>query len=304
MSDYGEIFDSAFVGAPGDKILLPLLGYPAERDAIFIALVTAEYFGSSVHVFHLENKSTRSETYFHEQIEWLKEQAKAYNVELTITIKEANDKTKPESAILAEIHEIAPKLTIMMSRKKGLFQRLSGGSIAERIARKSPHSVIIIRSPIKDWVTYGSQIDPRKIVVPIGTNMPCEVCATQIAIAIANAGAQRDAQITLLHVIIVPETVPIITEDDEMLIQEEKKFVKLAGRYSTMLLFPMNTRVVVGRDIGRSVSRFVNKEHADLVVMGVPYLPRRILGLYGTDTKEISYKSKCPVVMLFHKNIP
>jgi nucleotide-binding universal stress UspA family protein len=302
MSDISVSFDSAFVGAPGDKILLPLLGYPAERDAMFIALVTAEYFGSSLHVFHLANKSVKTETYFLEQLEWLKEQAKTYNVELNIVIKEANGKV--ESAILTEIHEVAPKLTIMMSRKKGLFQRLSGGSIAERIARKSPHSVIIIRSPIKDWITYGTKIDPRKIVVPIGTNMPCEVCATQIAIAIANAGAQRDAQITLLHVIVVPETVPIITEDDEMLFQEEKRFVKLAGQYSTMLLFPMNTRVVVGRDIGRSVRQFVNKEHADLVVMGVPYLPRRVLGLYGTDTKEISYNSKCPVLMLFYKNIP
>ncbi|HUU87623.1 MAG TPA: universal stress protein [Candidatus Glassbacteria bacterium] len=302
MSDISVSFDSAFVGAPGDKILLPLLGYPAERDAMFIALVTAEYFGSSLHVFHLANKSIKTETYFHEQLEWLKEEAKTYNVELDIVIKEANGKV--ESAILTEIHEVAPKLTIMMTRKKGLFQRLSGGSIAERIARKSPHSVIIIRSPIKDWITYGTKIDPRKIVVPIGTNMPCEVCATQIAIAIANAGAQRDAQITLLHVIVVPETVPIITEDDEMLIQEEKRFVKLAGQYSTMLLFPMNTQVVVGRDIGRSVRQFVNKEHADLVVMGVPYLPRRVLGLYGTDTKEISYNSKCPVLMLFHKNIP
>jgi nucleotide-binding universal stress UspA family protein len=302
MTDFNDNFDSAFVGAPGDKILLPLLGYPAERDAIFVALVTAEYFGSSLHVFHLANKA-KLEPYFHEQLEWLKEEAKKFKVELTITIKEANGKSSAESAILTEINEIAPKLTIMMARKKGLLQRLSGGSIAERIARKSPHSVIIIRSPIKDWITYGSTIDPRKIVVPIGINTPCEVCATQIAIAIANAGAHKDAQITLLHVIVVPETVPIITDDDQMLIQEEKRFVKLAGQYSTMLLFPMNTRVVVGRDVGRSVSQFVNKEHADLVVMGVPYLPRRILGLYGTDTKEIFHKSQCPVVMLFHKNI-
>ena len=303
MTDISEIFDSAFVGAPGDKILLPIMGYPAERDAMFIALVTAEYFGSSIHVFHLTSKSAKTEAFFYEKLEWLKEQAKIYKVELTIVIKEANDgKIKPEAAILEEIHEVAPKLTIMMSRRKVFFQRLSG-SIAERIARKSPHSVIIIRSPIKDWITYGTKIDPRKIVVPIGTNLPCEVCATQIAIAIANAGTHKDAQITLLHVIVVPETVPIITEDDEMILQEEKRFIKLAGQYSTMLLFPMNTRVVIGRDIGRSVSRFVNKEHADLVVMGVPYLPRRLLGLYGTDTKEIYHKSKCPVVMLFHKDI-
>jgi hypothetical protein len=144
-------------------------------------------------------------------------------------------------------------------------------------------------------------MEPKKIVVPIGSNNPCEVSAVQIAIAIANAGKSRDADITLLHVITVPETVPIIPDDDKLVLQEEKEFVKQAGMYSTMLLWPMKTKVIIGRDVGRSVSHYLNRENADLSIMGVPYVPRRLFGLYGTDTNEIYHKSRCPVVVIFHK---
>ena len=217
-----------------------------------------------------------------------------------IVLAEQTFHSSLHKVILREIHKFNPNLTIMMSRRKGIFQKLRG-SIAERVARDSPTSVVIIRSPIKDWTTYGDHLEPRKIIIPIGTDSPCELFATQLAIALANAGKARDAEITLLHVLVVPETVPLDTTNDEML-KEEHKFIKQAGKFSTLLLFPMKSKVIVGRDIGRSVSHYVNKVHADLVVMGVPYLPRKILGLYGTDTNEIYHKSKCPVVMLFRRS--
>jgi nucleotide-binding universal stress UspA family protein len=301
ISDIDEALDAALVGSPGDIIFLPLMGYPAERDAMFIALVIAEYFGSNLHVFHLASNSSRSEEFFLEQIEWLQKEASKMNVQLEIKI-EQNNKIKAARAILDRICELSPKLTVMMSRRKGLLQKLTG-SIAERVARKSPYSVVVIRSPVKDWVSYGSYKDPKKIVVPIGENTPSEISAVQLAIAIANAGKSEDAKIILLHVITIPETVPIITEDDKLFIQEEKNFIKHAGKYSTLLLFPMSPRVIIGRDIGRSVSRYVNKEQADLLVMGVPYLPRKVLGLWGTDTGEIFNNSECSVVSLFLKDI-
>ncbi len=292
--------DSGLFSAPGDTIFLPLMGYPSERDAMFIALVTAEYFGTNLHVFHIANKSKRSEEFFLKEIEWLKEKSQELNVKLEIDIKDHNPRSRPDNVIIKEIRALSPKLVIMMSRRKGLFQRFAG-SIAERVARRSRVSVMIIRSPIKDWVTYGSHVSPRKIVVPIGSNNPCEVSAVQIAIAIANAGETRDADITLLHVITVPETVPIISDDDRLIIQEEKDFVKQAGMYSTMLLWPMKTKAIIGRDVGRSVSYYLNKENADLSIMGVPYVPRRFFGLFGTDTNIIYQKSKCPVLVIFHK---
>ena len=300
MSNMDDIFDSAFVGAPGDKILLPLMGYPSERDAIFIALVTAEYFGSDLIVLHVESKSETTESYFDEQLSWLKERAEKMNISVDIILAEQTFHSSLHKVILREINKHNPNLTIMMSRRKGIFQKLRG-SIAERVARDSPTSVVIIRSPIKDWTTYGDHISPRKIIIPIGTDSPCELFATQLAIALANAGKSRDAEITLLHVLVVPETVPLDTTNDEMM-KEEHKFIKQAGKFSTLLLFPMKSKVIVGRDIGRSVSHYVNKVHADLVVMGVPYLPRKILGLYGTDTNEIFLTSKCPVVMLFRRS--
>jgi len=298
----GEIsLDSGLFSAPGDKILLPLMGYPSEQDAMFIALVTAEYFGANLHVFHIANKSKRSEEFFQKAIDWLQKKSQEQNVKLEINIKEYNPSIRPHNAILKEIQTLTPRLVLMMSRRKGLFQRFAG-SIAERVARRSQSSVMIIRSPIKDWITDVALFEPRKIVVPIGSNNPCEVSAVQIAIALANAGKSRDADITLLHVITVPETVPIIPDDDGLVFQEEKDFVKQAGMYSTMLLWPMKTKVIIGRDVGRSVSHYLNKENADLSIMGVPYVPRRLFGLFGTDTNEIYQKSKCPVVVIFHKD--
>jgi hypothetical protein len=205
-----------------------------------------------------------------------------------------------DDAIIEEIKLLAPRLTIMMSRKRIFFQRLAG-SIAERVARKSPYSVMIIRSHQRKWVVDEQHVELKKIVVPMGTNQRCEISAVQVAIALANAGKSRDADITLLHVIIVPETVPIIADDDKILIQEEKNFVKQAGMLSTMLLFPMNTKVVVGRDIGRSISHYLNKEEVDLALIAVEFVPRRFFGLFGTDTNEIYNKSKCPVAVIFHK---
>lgn len=292
--------DAGLFGGPGDKILLPLMGYPSERDAIFVALTAAEYFGINLYILHITSKSSKIEDYFLNEINNIKRRAAKLKVNLEINILEHPKWYAPDSVILNEITTLAPKLTIMMSRRKGLFQRLSG-SIAERVARKSPHSVMIIRSPIKDWVTYGSQISPRKIIVPIGGRTNCETSAVQLAIAIANAGESQDADITLLHSIIVPETVPILDTDNKMFHAEEKKFIKLAGTYSTMLMFPMKTKVIVGRDIGRSVSQYINKVQADLAIMGVHYVPRKFFGLFGTDTNEIYNNSECPVMVIFHK---
>ena len=293
-----KILDSGLFSTPGDKILLPLMGSPSERDAMFLALVTAEYFGADLYVLHITRQTTKTEEYFLEEINWLKQKSKELNVKLEITIKES--KQRIDDAIVEEIKLLAPRLTIMMSRKRIFFQRLAG-SIAERVARKSPYSVMIIRSQKGTWTADESPVELKKIIVPMGTNQRCEVSAVQIAIALANAGLSRDADVTLLHVIIVPETVPIISGDDKIIIQEEKKFVKLAGMLSTMLLFPMNTKVVIGRDIGRSVSHYLNKEEADLAILAVEYVPRRFFGLFGTDTNEIYNKSECPVAVIFHK---
>lgn len=301
MTSPTEAFDSGSIVGPGDTILLPLMGYPSERDAAFIALVVAEYFGSNLAVFHIYSGSEKTENVFHDHMNWIQEEAKKMGVPLDIVVKNNSLKQPVHKCILSHIEELCPKLTVMMRRKKGLFHQLFG-SIAERVARKSPYSVMIVRSPIKDWVARP-HLNPMDIVVPIGSSTPSEIAAAQIAIAIANAGSSRDATITLLHVIVVPETVPIIPEEDEMLIQEEKEFIKKAGEYGVMMLFPMDTRVIVGRDIGRSVRQYVNNEQADLIVMGVPYLPRKIFGLYGTDTSEIFNNSNCPVVMLFDKGL-
>jgi nucleotide-binding universal stress UspA family protein len=293
-----KILDSGLFSTPGDKILLPLMGSPSERDAMFLALVTAEYFGADLYVLHITRQTKKTEEYFLEEIKWLKKKSKELNVKLEITIKES--KLRIDDAIIEEIKLLAPRLTIMMSRKRIFFQRLAG-SIAERVARKSPYSVMIIRSHQRKWVVDEQHVELKKIVVPMGTNQRCEISAVQVAIALANAGKSRDADITLLHVIIVPETVPIIADDDKILIQEEKNFVKQAGMLSTMLLFPMNTKVVVGRDIGRSISHYLNKEEVDLALIAVEFVPRRFFGLFGTDTNEIYNKSKCPVAVIFHK---
>ena len=297
MSD-DNILDSGLFSTPGDKILLPLMGYPSEHDAMFLALVTAEYFGANLHVLHITRQSQKTEEYLLQELKWLRKKSKELNVNLEITIKES--KLNAADAILKEITTLAPRLTIMMSRKKIFFQRLAG-SIAERIARKSPYSIMIIKSHQKTWVVDEQHVELKKIVVPMGNNQRCEVSAVQIAIALANAGKSRDADITLLHVIIVPETVPILANDDKILINEEKNFVKQAGMLSTMLLFPMNTKVIVGRDIGRSISHYLNKEEVDLAIIAVEYIPRRLFGLFGTDTNEIYHKSKCPVAVIFHK---
>ncbi|NHJ83964.1 MAG: universal stress protein [Asgard group archaeon] len=300
MGFHDHILDSGLFSSPGDLILLPLRGFPSERDAMFLALVTAEYFGCSLRVVHVTNKSDKIEDFFLKEIDWLRNKSEEMRVQLDVFIKDSSKSF--DNAILEEINTLAPKLTIIMSRQKSFFQRLSV-SFSERIARRSRHSVMVIRSPLKDWVTYGSHVSPRKIVVPIGFGTPNEMAAVQIAIAIANAGEKMDAEIILLHAIIIPETVPIMPEDDKMIINEEKNFVKLAGMLSTLLLFPMKTKVVVGRDVGRSVSSFLNKEHADLAILGVPYLPKRFFGLFGTDTNEIYNKSGCPIAAIFLKDI-
>ena len=303
MSGKYPSIDSGLFSSPGDIILLPLMGYPAERDAIFLALVTADCFGANLKVLHFVNKSSRTENYFFEkQLVWLNEEAKKLQVPVETIIKEPLRNVPLKHAIVDEIKALAPKLTVMMSRRKGLLQRFTG-SIAEHVARASPYSVMIIRSPVRDWVTYSSRFSPRKIIVPMGRPDPYELSAVQIAIALAKVTEAPHAEITLLHVIVVPETVPILSDDNQLIISEEKEFIKLAGQYSIHLLYPMNTKVIVGRDVGRSVSQYINKEHADIVIMGVSYVPRRFFGLFGTDTNTIYNKSKSPVAVIFHKDI-
>lgn len=294
-----EKYDFAQISSPGDTILLVLAGYEDEKVAASMALVIAEYFGSNLHVFHLECSKQSREEIFHQHKTWLKEHADSMNVPFELTIMGQFKRLTLKKAVLDQIEKLQPKLTIMMDRHRGFFYRFFG-SVAEQIARNCPTPMLVIRSKSMLELTPEKKWTAEKILVPIGSGTPSELAAVQLAIAIAQASEFDDAEITLLHVVTFPETIPINILDDRLIRQEEKQFVKLAGELQTMLLSPMVTQVVVGRDIGRSVQHFAKKNDFDIIVLGVPYLPQRFIGLYGTDTNEIIHAKKT-TALFFNK---
>ena len=141
-------------GEPISKIEKILCGYdflPNSKKALEIAIDIAKITKAEIEVLHAEYDTWFShltgvyEEVFKKKEDLLTMLEKEIKERNGIKIKTKIEKGVPEKVILNEIKEFDPDLTILGKRKIKDFKRILIGTVAMKVVKSSPKSVLIVK---------------------------------------------------------------------------------------------------------------------------------------------------------------
>ena len=141
-------------GEPIQKIDKILCGYdflPNSIKALETALEIAKITKAEVEVLHAEYDNWIShlrkvyEEVYQKKKDLLKLLEKDIKEKYNLDIKTKIEKGAPEKVILEEIKNFDPDITILGKRKRKDFKRLLIGTVAMKVVKNSPKSVLIVK---------------------------------------------------------------------------------------------------------------------------------------------------------------
>lgn len=272
-----------------DSILLPLEGFAAEIRAAEVALYLAEVSGGCVKLFHVKRPAVSAEEMYNELRQWSVAKARMLGVtmEAEETVGEA-----PADAILERAGGY--DLVVMGGRRK-LREEVFGG-VSSKVICSASTPVIMITSPITELDEGMRPL--KRILLPlrVGTE---DLGAVKLAAALTSSATTRDFVIVALHVVTLPLATPTQALDDQILEREEKDFLREVGELSRLTTLPIEPRVVVGRDAGKSIVSYAREHRFDLVILGEREKPGALGVLLGTKALHVSRNSPCSVALVY-----
>jgi nucleotide-binding universal stress UspA family protein len=285
------------------KILCPVDFSDFSESVLAYAAAFAKLFGSEVtvlHVFATSVPPAESATYpawllqvpearksIADELNRLLAPLSSAGVALRTRIAEGN--TATEIVRHAAEHDV--DLVVMGTHGRSGFDRLTLGSVAEKVLRKAPCPVLTIPPGAARTAT---DVSVRRILCPTDSS-PCSEHAMDFALTLAD---RADAAVTALHVVETIETRPelsgAMTElqqrrcDTELHFLEEVNAARAGGKRIT-------NAVTLGRPYFE-ILRMAEKKAIDLIVMGVRGRGAVDLALFGSTTNHVVRRAACPVV--------
>jgi nucleotide-binding universal stress UspA family protein len=200
------------------------------------------------------------------------------------------DEGAPASVILRFAEQQKVALIVMGSHGIQGLDRIALGSVTEKVVRKAPCSVLVVRSPEHDFVSPGSADDPvqlRKLLVCTDFS-ECSQRALELAISIA---AEYQAELAVLHVvdrIPAPNDLQSVTQPAlarlEQVIPPEAR-----ARGSITPLVRVGTPYL-------EIIQQAAEAHMDQVIMGVRGRNTLDLAVFGSTTHRVIQLGRCPVL--------
>ena len=193
-------------------------------------------------------------------------------------------------AILSFAEARKADLIVMGTHGRRGFDRLMLGSATERVIRKAPCPVLVVRKPADDFLDSGTPRDS----VPLARILFCTDFSeySQRALEPAVSLAERySAELMLLHVL---EDVPSPSETAGALATATERLGKLIPpeRGKTVR---MKTEVRIGKPY-QQIIQFVKETQTDLVVMAVHGRGVLDLAVFGSTTYRVIQLGPCPVL--------
>lgn len=181
-------------------------------------------------------------------------------------------------------------LVVMGTHGRTGFRRLLLGSVAEKVVRLAPCSVMVVR---------GRAAAPphRHVLVPVDFS-PCSKHAVEVAASLAGRAGVR---VTLLHVLQLPSvhtpemSMPVYFEDIEGAAQRQLE--EWAGVVRAKASVPVVTRTLLGQPAAEILTSLDADPSVDLVVIGSH--GRKGLGrlLLGSVAEQVVRHAPCPVLV-------
>jgi len=175
--------------------------------------------------------------------------------------------------------------------RKG-FQRLTLGSVTERVLRRAGCPVLVVRRPAHDFVAPGSGAEPVHLhkILFCSDFSECSERALQYALSLAT---EYKSELSLLHVLEhlpspqdrEPETNNALRRLDESIPEEARSCCKIKPIVS------------VGKPY-EEIIKFAELNQTDLVIVGVRGRNALDLALFGSTTQRVIQLGPCPVLAI------
>jgi len=285
------------------RILCPVDFSEFSASVLAYAAAFAKLFGSEItvlHVFATAVPPANSETY----PAWLlqvpearKSMADELHLLLApfsstgVTVRTQITEGNPAAEIVrhAAGHDI--DLVVMGTHGRSGFDRLTLGSVAEKVLRKAPCPVLTIPPGAARTAT---DVSVRRILCPTDSSA-CSEQAVDFALYLAD---RAGAVVTALHVI---ETIDARPELSGAMAELQKRRCDTERRYLEDMHAAraganrLTNAVTLGRPY-LEILRMAEERAIDLIVMGVRGRGAVDMALFGSTTNHVVRRATCPVV--------
>lgn len=181
-------------------------------------------------------------------------------------------------------------LIVMGTHGRHGFDRLTMGSVTEKVLRKAHCPVLVVRKPAHDFVTPGDRLEPVRLKRILYCTDFSDYSSRALTYALSLA-MEYNAELTLLHVL---EDVPP-TDDLE-------KGIELTRRRLENLVPPeagdwckVRPAVRIGKPY-QQILQIAMETGTDLMVMGVRGRNAVDLALFGSTTHRVIQLGSSPVL--------
>jgi len=265
------------------RILCPIDFSEFSESVLAYAAAFAKMFGSELTVLHV----SEARQSIADELQLLLAPLSSTGVTLHTRIADGN--TAAEIVRHAAEHDV--DLVVMGTHGRSGFDRLTLGSVAEKVLRKSPCPVLTIPPGA---ARLAADVSVRRILCPTDAST-CSDQAMDFALSLAE---RADAAVTALHVVETIETRPELSSATTEL-QKRRCATELRFLEATNAARAGGKRITNAVTLGRpylEILRMVEARAIDLVVMGVRGRGPIDMALFGSTTNHVVRRATCPVV--------
>jgi nucleotide-binding universal stress UspA family protein len=170
------------------------------------------------------------------------------------------------------------------------FDRLMLGSVTDRVMRRAPCPVLVVREPPHDAVAVAQEPHSSHRLDRILACVDFSKDSEQALNYAFSAAAEYGAELTLLHVL---EKAPSAAKTDEAITEATAQLDKLIPPERRTAL-KIKTAVRTGKPYQRII-QFAREAQLDLATMGVRGRGALDIAVFGSTTYRVMQLGPCPV---------
>jgi nucleotide-binding universal stress UspA family protein len=195
-------------------------------------------------------------------------------------------------SILDFARENSVDMIVMGTHGRRGFQRLTLGSVTERVLRKAGCPVLAVRRPAHDFVGPGSKGEPVQLhkILLCSDFSECSDRALRYALSLAT---EYKSELSLVHVL---EHLPAPEQRE---VENARVIHLLEGKVPAEArgCCKIKTAVRAGKPY-EEIVKLAKEEQADLIVVGVRGRNVLDLALFGSTTHRVLQLGPCPVLAI------
>jgi len=198
----------------------------------------------------------------------------------------------PCETILGLAEEASADLIVMGTHGRRGVDRLTMGSVTEKVVRKARCPVLAVRKPAHDFVEPQDASEPvhlRRILLATDFS---DHAARALGYALSFA-TEYNAQLTLLHVLEDVGTTKALQERTSAALSQLEKSVP-GDIHSS---YVVKTLVRIGKPY-QEIIQLAQEEESDLIILGVRGRNALDLALFGSTTHRVIQLGSCPVLAI------